>query len=64
MEENTMIGVAVNDGLMYTKWGPCFCPEPHGTCVACLNAQRIEDAGLDWEDEFQKAVKAGTQTEL
>ena len=53
-----MIEIARTEGLMYTEWGPCFCPEPHGECIACKNAQRIKDAGLDCDVEFQKYQKS------
>ena len=54
--------IAHKNDELFTEWGPCVCPEPHGTCASCLNAKRIEEAGLDWEDEYQKA-KANVKDE-
>ena len=48
--------IAAIDGLLYTKWGPCFCkaPEEKQDCSACANANEIESQGLDYEEEYQK----------
>lgn len=47
------------------KWGPCFCPVLIGeTCPSCANAKRIEAAGLDWQAEYEKAIRAGTAIPL
>ena len=48
--------IAHKNGELFTAWGPCFC-DPGGVgprCAACRNADRIEAAGLDWEEEYQK----------
>lgn len=42
------------------SWGPCFCQGLSGeTCPSCANAARLEAAGLDWEDEYERAIQAG-----
>jgi hypothetical protein len=42
------------------QWGPCLCKatEPD-TCPSCATAKRIEDAGLDWDTEYDNAIQAG-----
>lgn len=55
--------IASKDGDMYTKWGPCFCREVKANhlgevCISCQNADEIEEKGLDWHDEYQKATKS------
>ncbi len=58
---NFFMKIATMDGSMYTKWGPCFCSEQEQKegefCISCQNAQRIEDEGLDWDIEYEKAAK-------
>ena len=42
------------------QWGPCFCQALAGErCPSCVNAQRIEAAGLEWVTEYEKAIEAG-----
>lgn len=42
------------------QWGPCLCQAMDGeTCPSCANAKRIEDAGLDWQVEYDRAIQAG-----
>ena len=50
--------IANEEGVLFTKWGPCFCdPGKEGECVACRHAQAIEDAGLDYNEEYDKAKR-------
>ena len=56
--------IASREGGMYTIWGPCFCTSEHpfgmnGVCMSCVNANRIESKGLDWDEEYGKAAKNG-----
>ena len=57
----SFIEIATKEGCMYTKWGPCFCSEQEqkdgNFCIACQNAQRIKDEGLDWDAEYAEAAK-------
>lgn len=42
------------------QWGSCFCEALVGEqCPSCANAERIETAGLDWQAEYEKAIRAG-----
>ena len=53
--------IAAVEGVLYTKWGPCFCSEKERDngdyCISCLNANEIEASGKDWDDEYEKARK-------
>ena len=60
---NVLGFVAAMEGSLFTEWGPCT----DGTqmeclCPSCQNANRIEAAGLDWEEEYQKARARGYET--
>ena len=47
------------------QWGPCFCVALRGEkCPSCVNSQRIEGAGLDWQTEYEKAIDAGEAIQL
>jgi hypothetical protein len=42
------------------QWGACLCEAmDRETCPSCANAKRIEDAGLDWQVEYDRAIQAG-----
>jgi hypothetical protein len=42
------------------QWGPCLCHAmDREICPSCTNARRIEDAGLDWQAEYDRAIQAG-----
>jgi len=57
------IEIATKSGCMYTKWGPCFCSEKENKqghyCISCENAEKIENSGKDWDEEYKKAEEKG-----
>jgi hypothetical protein len=56
--------IAMREGVLFTKWGPCFCPiGVQGECAACKNAEAIEAAGLDYFTECENARRATERQE-
>lgn len=51
--------IAAKEGCAYTAWGPCFCHEDEGVCKSCKTANKIEELGLDWDEEYDKAELNG-----
>lgn len=54
-EEFVYMGIAFNSGLLFSQWGPCICGG-NSECKSCINANEIELSGLDWDEEFNKAM--------
>lgn len=49
--------IAAFDGSGGTIWGPCTDgSKMECDCPQCENANRIEAAGLDWDEEYRKAA--------
>ena len=47
--------IAYKNGELFTVWGPCSgIGKDPCDCPQCQHAQKLEDAGLDWETEYQK----------
>lgn len=57
-EEFVYMGIAFNSGLLFSRWGPCICAGKN-ECESCVNANEIELNGLDWDEEFNKAMERG-----
>jgi hypothetical protein len=47
------LDIATRMGCAYTAWGPCFCDNEK--CKSCVTADKIEELGMDWDEEFNKA---------
>lgn len=56
-----LTGIASDEGVQGTIWGPCMSPaaEEPCQCPACKNANRIDERGLDWDEEYEKAKQRG-----
>ena len=49
--------IAYQDGSIGTIWGPCLDGSKENCdCKACQNADRINEAGLDFDEEYEKAM--------
>lgn len=49
--------IAYREGSLFSIWGPCS----DGTvepcqCKQCLHANAIEKAGLDYNEEYERAI--------
>lgn len=56
--EYPYFNIAYKDGVLFTKWGPCFCPSDESwECPACKNAEDLEAQGLDYDEEYEKAAQ-------
>ena len=53
------LSMATKLGCAYTSWGPCFCNTEDGKCKSCISADKIDEIGLDWDEEFKKAEMNG-----
>jgi hypothetical protein len=51
------LDIATRMGCAYTAWGPCFCDDEK--CKSCVTADKIEELGMDWDEEFNKAELNG-----
>lgn len=51
-------GTGENDPL----WGACSCFE-YVVCSPCQHAEELETEGLDWEEEYQKSLRAKDDNE-
>jgi hypothetical protein len=47
--------IASKIGCAYTAWGPCFCNENGEKCKSCITADKIDELGLNWDEEFNNA---------
>ena len=56
---SAFLEIASKSGCAYSAWGPCFCHETNETCKSCKAANKIDELGLDWDEEFNKAELNG-----
>jgi hypothetical protein len=48
-----------DDWRRLLRWGPCFCEVLAEPCPSCAHAAQLESAGLDWAEEYRRALDAG-----
>lgn len=50
--------ISLHEGSYGTIWGPCTGNgDINCSCPQCENANRVEESGLDWDEEYKKAME-------